>query len=54
MSNDKAITVSWTSVTPGLTPGGEILGYKLKVTNPNTAEEWFAFDGESLGLVDKT
>ncbi len=39
---------------PGLLLGGEILGYKLKVKNPNTAEEWIAFDGQSLGLVDQT
>lgn len=37
-----------------MSPGGDILGYKLYVKNHNTSEEWLAFDGYSLGLADQT
>jgi len=45
LSSASSITVRWSSVNPGLSPGGEILGYRLQVNNPETAESWIAFDG---------
>lgn len=52
LSSQSAITVEWDPVTPGLSPGGDILGYKLYVKNPTTSIEWLAFDGYNLGLAD--
>lgn len=54
LSSQTVITVSWTAIPNGISPGGDILGYKLYVTNPNTSEHWLAFDGFSLGLEDQT
>jgi hypothetical protein len=45
LSSKTAITVQWNAVVPGVYPAGEILGYKLIVRNPATAESWVAFDG---------
>jgi hypothetical protein len=37
----------------GVSPGGDILGYKLYLENPNTSEMELIFDGFSLGLADQ-
>jgi hypothetical protein len=50
LSSQTAITVQWSSVTPGLTPGGDILGYILYVNDPNTSITTTVFDGSILGL----
>lgn len=54
LSSPSSITVQWSEVNPGLSPAGDILGYKLRVKNPATSEEWIAFDGQLLGLPDQT
>jgi len=50
LSSQTAITVKWSAVMPGLSPGGDILGYILMVTDPNTAVTTTVFDGYVLGL----
>jgi hypothetical protein len=52
LSTETAITASWSSVTPGVSPGGNVLGYKLMIENPNTAETTVVFDGYALGLPE--
>jgi len=54
LSSQTAITIAWTPVSSGISPGGDILGYKLFVQNSVTGESWIAFDGVSLGLADQT
>lgn len=54
LSSQTAITVAWTPVPSGISPGGDILGYKLFILNSITGEQWIAFDGVSLGLADQT
>lgn len=49
-----SVSLQWTSVVAGVSPGGEILGYLLDVKNPATSESWTAFDGASQGLPDQT
>ena len=36
-----------------MSPGGEILGYKLFLRNANTAESVLVFDGQSVGLPNQ-
>lgn len=45
--------MQWNAVTPGVSPGGDILGYKLTVTDPTSGTSWVAFDGQELGLPDQ-
>jgi hypothetical protein len=54
LSSKTAITVTWNEAVPGLSLGGQILGYKLIVRNPNTADEWIAFDGQQFGVPEQT
>lgn len=54
LSSQTAITVEWSAVTPGVSPGGDILGYILFVTDPNTSVTTTVFDGFSLGLPAQT
>lgn len=37
LSGLTSITVQWSSLPQGVAPGGEILGYKLYIKNPNTS-----------------
>lgn len=53
LSSQTSITVSWTPVSDGVSPGGDILGYKLIVTDPMTAEQWIA-NGGAWGLPTST
>ena len=41
-------------MTPGMSPGGDILGYILFVEDPNTSITTTVFDGHSLGLPTQT
>lgn len=50
LSSQTAITVEWQPVTAGVSPGGNILGYKLMVKNPNTSITETVFNGFELGL----
>jgi hypothetical protein len=49
LSTRNRMSLSWTGVTAGTTPGGDILGYILKIKDCMTGEEWTAFDGVELG-----
>ena len=42
------MTLTWTGVTAGTTPGGDILGYVLKVKDCMNGTEWTAFDGVDI------
>lgn len=44
----------WNSVTAGTTPGGDILGYVLKVKDCHNGTEWIAFNGVELNLPSQT
>lgn len=44
LSSETHIDIEWSEVTPGVSPGGDVLGYKLKVMNFNTGDSWIAFD----------
>lgn len=44
--------MKWNAALAGVSPGGDILGYELTVTDPTTGAEWIAFDGQDLGLPD--
>jgi hypothetical protein len=46
--------VEWDSVVAGISPGGNVLGYKLYVRDANVAETTLVFDGFSLGFTDQT
>jgi hypothetical protein len=50
LSSKNAITLSWDSSVPGVSPGGDILGYQLIVRDPSTATQWIAFDGQVYGV----
>jgi hypothetical protein len=45
LSSQTSITVSCSPISDGISPGGDILGYKLIVTDPRTAEQWTAYGG---------
>ena len=47
-SNQQQMTLTWTGVTAGTTPGGDILGYVLKVKDCMNGTEWTAFDGVDI------
>ena len=49
LSSLTSIHIEWQTVTPGTSPGGEILGYKLLVEDANNGTSWVAFDGQELG-----
>lgn len=53
LSSATSIAVEWSPVQPGITPGGEILGYILHVRNTHTGESQTVFNGNELGLYDK-
>jgi len=42
--------MQWNSLVGGVSPAGEILGYKLQVEDANNGTTWTAFDGKDLGL----
>jgi hypothetical protein len=44
------LTLSWTSVTAGTSPGGNILGYQLSIKDCLNGTTWIAFDGEAMNL----
>ena len=54
LSSETVMTLEWDQVPDEALPGGRILGYKLWVTDPNTAQVWLAFDGPSLNLPWQT
>ena len=45
LSSLTSVHLSWSAVTPGTSPGGEILGYRLVVYDINTGSSWTDFDG---------
>jgi len=42
------MTLSWTGVTAGTTPGGDILGYVLTVRDCMNGTTWIAFNGVEM------
>ena len=44
-SSKNVIAMTWQPVTAGISPGGDILGYLLKVEDTNTGATWIAYDG---------
>jgi hypothetical protein len=54
LSSKTVMTVEWDQVPDSALPGGEIRGYKLWITDPNTSASWLAFDGPSLHLSEQT
>lgn len=46
--------MSWDSSVPGVSPGGDILGYQLIIRDPSTATKWIAFDGQAFGVPQQT
>lgn len=46
LGSQTSIYVEWSSVSPGPAPGGEVLGYRLKVEDANNGTSWIAFDGQ--------
>ena len=49
-SSSNSIYVTWSAVTPGVSPGGDITGYILTVKDCNNGTEWVAFNGIDLSL----
>ena len=49
LSSQTSIHVNWSAVTPGVSPGGDVLGYKLRVEDAINGTSWIAFDGQELG-----
>lgn len=54
LSTHTSISLSWTAPTAGTSPGGDIIGYVLKVKECMSGEVWTAFDGVALSLPDQT
>lgn len=48
-SSTTSINVEWSAVTPGTSPGGDVLGYQLRVEDINNGTTWIAFDGYEFG-----
>jgi len=49
-SSKTVISMRWSAITPGTAPGGDILGYLLRVEDTNTGTTWIAFNGTDLSL----
>ena len=45
LSSKTVLTMQWSAVTGGVSPAGDIIGYKLQVEDANTGSTWIAFDG---------
>jgi hypothetical protein len=54
-SSRTSVRVEWSAVAtaPAQSPGGDVLGYSLYVTDPTTGHSWVAFNGTALGLRDQ-
>ena len=44
-----SVHLEWSSVDAAPPPGGDVLGYQLKVFDSYTGESWIAFDGQEFG-----
>jgi len=55
-SSKTSLSVEWSAVTVpgGESPGGDVLGYSLYATDPETGTTWEAYNGAQLGLRDVT
>ena len=55
-SSKTSLSVEWAKVVipAEQSPGGDVLGYVLYVTDPETGYTWQAFNGAELGLKDVT
>lgn len=46
LSSYTTLYISWDAVTPGVSPGGQILGYQLTMEDTVEATKTVIFDGE--------
>lgn len=51
-STETTITVSWSDLTDGTSPGGEVLGYILTATEYSSSTTWTVFNGQDSGVPD--
>ena len=50
LSTKTSISLSWSPVTQGASPGGDILGYILEAKDSLNGTVWTPFNGVALGV----
>ena len=48
LSTLTSMFVEWPPVAPGVSPGGDVLGYRLRVEDAINGTIWIVFDGQQL------
>ena len=49
LSSQSSLYVEWAEVSAGTLPGGEVLGYRLKLEDVNNGTTWIVYDGQEYG-----